>query len=547
MSLTASGAGAETLDRTDVRAALLSAVLLVVSLPPTLGHGLVFAALVPFLLRWARRRTGASLRWSVSYGALFFGSFWAINLLWVLRLTRVALWPVPAWAGQVLLLSLLGGLLGAALHGGRNFPLWIVAPLTWAGIEVLRADFLGPLSFPWSPLALALADTPVLLQVGAWVGETGLGIGIVVIASLIAGGLYRSTGLLSSGSSVHDAGAGGSGRRGSGVGRLLLAVALLGAWYSAGQARLSSTLSETVAALVLLQPNISLEAKRNDDAAIPASIAAIEALLSAAVQAGAGEIVLPETALPMDLDSEEGRAVIERWTAQTGRAIWVGGFALTDDGGLLNVLERVPAEPARRVEAEPGDTTTPPFAARWEKVALVPGVERAWGSEYRAGSTDQMPLAAGPALPAGALICIESTHARIAARHARRGARWLINVTNDSWLGEESRLSRTRAFAQHPAHLSLRAVETGLGVVRVGNNGWTGTVSPTGVRTEAIPPHMAGVRAVSVASMAGQTPYLRFGWILRFLTLGPLFLLLVRARTLVVPSEAAFPSPGAAR
>ena len=76
-------------DRRDVAAALLSALLLNLAGPPGLGV-LVFLALVPFLLRWARRRRMASLRWSVSYGALLFTLIWAIELLWVLRLTRVA-------------------------------------------------------------------------------------------------------------------------------------------------------------------------------------------------------------------------------------------------------------------------------------------------------------------------------------------------------------------------------------------------------------------------------------------------------------------------
>ena len=173
-------------------------------------------------------------------------------------------------------------------------------------------------------------------------------------------------------------------------------------------------------------------------------------------------------------------------------------------------------------------------------MALVPGVERAWGSEYRAGSPDQRPLDGGELPPAGVLICIESVHSGLARRHAARGARWLVNTTNDSWLAEEAPLSRTRAFAAHPAHMSLRAVETGLGAVRVGNNGWTGTISPDGARTEVIPPHIAGVRGAQVMSLEGATLFVRFGWLLRWLVLPPFLLLLIRARTLVVPSEATF-------
>ncbi len=548
MTVSASVDGAGVPDRTDVVAALASAVLLNAALPPSPLPALVFLAPVPFLIRWAHRRATSGALWSATYGALFFGFFWAINLFWVLRLTRIALWPVPAWGGQVMILSLLGALFGLALHGGRNLPLSVTAPVAWVGVEVVRADLLGPLRFPWSPLALALADWPAMLQPAAWVGETGLGIAVMLIAALLAGGLSRTTALLAGG--VQES-PNSRGSKGAGFGRMLLAAALLGGWFVIGSARLERVVPVPVGEVVLLQPNVPLKAKRDDDRAVASSVAAIEALLPAATRAGAGEIILPETALPMDLDSEEVRALLSTWTALTGRGIWVGGFAAHQDG-LLNVLERIPS--GRRAAAttwadstSDGQEADLVLGTRWEKVALVPGIERAWGSEYRAGSPDQPPLDAGVLPPAGVLICIESVHSGLARRHAARGARWLVNVTNDSWLAEESRFSRTRAFAAHPAHMSLRSVETGLGAVRVGNNGWTGTVSPTGVRTEAIPPHIAGVRAVRVVSLEGPTFYVRGGWLLRYLLLPALLLLLIRARTLVVPSEQRFRQSGHTR
>ena len=494
------------LDRSDVGAALASALLLALAGPPGLAF-LVFVAPVPFLLRWARRRRYSTPLWSARLGALLFGAYWAAELFWVVRITRVAWWAFPGWIGQVAILALLGAGFGLVLHAGRQLPLAVTAPLAWVASEIVRADLFGPLRFAWHPLALPLTDWPALLQPAAWVGEAGLGVGILVVASLGTEAIYRTTAWLS-----EDC-AGMEPRRTDGGWRpALLAVVLLGAWGWAGSARSTHLQTRTVASVVLVQPAIPLEARRDEAVALPASVEAIAPLLDAAVRAGDGEIILPETALPLDLDGAAARDTVAAWVARTGRPIWVGGFTGTDDGGVRNALVRF-------------DRSGP--TGRWEKVGLVPAVEWGPGNAYRRGAADQAPIpftATGEggesrSEPAGVLICIESTRSDLVRHHARGGATWLVNVTNDAWLAEESALSRTTAFRTHPAHLALRAVESGLGVVRVANNGRSGTVGPTGIWTEALPPHLAGVQQVEVRSSVEPTPWRRWGGGLRWLLL----------------------------
>ena len=512
------------IDRLDVVAALASALLLNLAGPPGIGL-LVFPALVPFLLRWARRRRLASLRWSASFGALLFTLWWAIELLWVLRIVRVALWPIPAYVGQVAALGLIGALFGVALHGGRRAPLFVTAPLAWAGVEVLRSDHLGPLDFAWSPLALPLVDALPLLQPAAWVGETGVGAAVVGVSGLVAAGLYRTTEWWTAGSGGRDPAV-----RGGGVVPMAAAVLVVAGWWWQGTARLDGLEARPVATLVALQPGIPLAARRDTARAVPESRAAIESLLDAAVAAGPGEIVLPETALPMDLDGEEARQIVAEWVERTRRPIWVGGFRGTEDGGIRNVLVRF-------------DRSGPTGA--WAKVALVPGVEAGPGSDYRPGPEGQLPIAfdGGPegdeAAPVGVLICIEATREGLVREHAAGGARWILNVTNDAWLAEDPVSTRTLAFETHPAHLQLRALESGLGALRVGNNGRTGTVDPAGRWTEVIPAHIAGVRSTRVESLSAPTPWVRWGGAMRWGALAGLGLLLLTAARGAVPDPTA--------
>ena len=74
----------------------------------------------------------------------------------------------------------------------------------------------------------------------------------------------------------------------------------------------------------------------------------------------------------------------------------------------------------------------------------------------------------------GVAICYEDTDSAQMRRLANLGAGFLVFMTNDSWFSDS-----VEAEA-HAWQATARAIETGLAVVRVGNNGVTGTISPDG-------------------------------------------------------------------
>ena len=75
------------------------------------------------------------------------------------------------------------------------------------------------------------------------------------------------------------------------------------------------------------------------------------------------------------------------------------------------------------------------------------------------------------------LICYEDTDPRLAARAKRMGADLIVLVTNDSWF------SNSAEAEAHASQAVLRAIETGLPIVRVGNSGVTGVIRPDGSAT----------------------------------------------------------------
>ena len=79
-----------------------------------------------------------------------------------------------------------------------------------------------------------------------------------------------------------------------------------------------------------------------------------------------------------------------------------------------------------------------------------------------------------PNIPSfGALICYEIIFPSEITNKQNR-PQWLINITNDAWYGDSA------GPRQHFISTVLRAVEEGLTIVRVANNGISGAITPLG-------------------------------------------------------------------
>jgi apolipoprotein N-acyltransferase len=114
-----------------------------------------------------------------------------------------------------------------------------------------------------------------------------------------------------------------------------------------------------------------------------------------------------------------------------------------------------------------------------------------------------------PGLPAFApLICYEAIFPGAIVDEADRPA-WMLNVTNDAWYG------RTSGPYQHFAIARTRAVEEGLPLVRVANNGISAVVDPLGRVLERTDLDAVGYVDAMLPSPVGRTPYARTGdWML---------------------------------
>lgn len=113
----------------------------------------------------------------------------------------------------------------------------------------------------------------------------------------------------------------------------------------------------------------------------------------------------------------------------------------------------------------------------------------------------------------GVAICFEDTDSAQMRRLAAMGAQALVFITNDSWF------SFSDEAVQHAWQSVARAVETGLPVIRAGNSGVTGVVTPAGRVSWLVGPEGRPLvdaqgtmfDRVAVSAAPRPTPYTRFG------------------------------------
>jgi apolipoprotein N-acyltransferase len=368
--------------------------------------------------------------------------------------------------------------------------------VAWAIAEWLRGHVFTGL--PWNLIGYAWSGgfpgAILMLQSVAWVGIYGLSFVTVLAASIPS--LLGNPSLLpiSLGRRLAPAIAAG----------LLVAVPSL-----AGAIRLEAT--PTVGSAVwlrLVQPSIP-QTMKWQPAAAQRNLRLLLDLSSAPATQKIAAVLWPEAATSFLL----GRDV--RLRREIGAIAADRGYVITGA-----VRANPPPGPVAQVwnslEAVNGDGE---IVARYDKAHLVPFGEyipfrgilplekiTPGNLDYTAGPgprTIQL-----PGLPPFApLICYEVIFPGAVVDEDHRPA-WMLNVTNDAWYG------RTSGPYQHFAIARTRAVEEGLPLVRVANNGISGVIDPVGRVVARIDLDTVGYADLPLPAADSETLFARSGdWI----------------------------------
>jgi apolipoprotein N-acyltransferase len=455
----------------------------------------------------------AALRgWLYGAGTLGLGTFWLAETLWL----------------NLLLVALVGAMWHAAwgwacrrvLPAG---PLLPAAPLLWVAMEMARLNW--PLSgYPWVFLGHALAASPVLVQAAD--------LGGVLLLSLLA----ATTG------TAFMALRRGERRAAASAGLLLAAAAVYGllrpATLDAGRP------GPRVAGV---QPNVPQALKRNPLSRRELYERGLQLSRQALAQDPPPEVLVwPETMWTVPLG--EGAAGDVWYPAEQGYPAYGPADAARESaealrplvqGGRTDVVlgslwRRLVDGRVRLSNSAVVFDAAGRLVGRHDKVLLVPGGESVpFGSLLPDGLRDLVedwiasaagflvdllpgpgfePLPVGGA-PCGVTICFENAYGEPSRESVKRGAAFLLNLSNEAWFGTSAE------HDQMELQSILRAVETRRALFRSTNSGISCLVRPDGRRPAPADRLLVGgadraVGGIFVAQVPlhdGLTPYVRWG------------------------------------
>jgi apolipoprotein N-acyltransferase len=443
---------------------------------------------------------GASFRlgWVFGFGFFLAGLYWIAAALFVdigrfWWLVPFAAAGLPAGFAIYIGLALLAtGLAARALDLPPAARICAFA-IAWSGAEWVRGHALTGL--PWNLLGYAWSGgfpgSLAVLQSTAWVGIYGLSFVTVLAASLPA--------LLGTPSIAPIS----AGRRWAPALVALLLVLVPGV---AGAIRLGATPTELTGTwLRLVQPSIPQSLKWQPMAA-QSNFSRLLDLSAAPAPHPLAAVLWPEAASPYLLgrDPAARRAI----TAIVPH----GGYLIT---GALRA--NPPPEPIAKIwNSLEAINDRGQIVAHYDKAHLVPFGEYVPLRQLLPIdkiTPGTMDLSAGPgprtmALPRlppfAALICYEAIFPGAVVDENDRPA-WMLNATNDAWYG------RTSGPFQHFAIARTRAVEEGLPLVRIANNGISAVVDPVGRVLARTSLDEIGYVDIALPAAAGRTPYDRIG------------------------------------
>ncbi len=459
-----------------VLGAVASGILQALAFAP---FGLADAAwfcLLPLLiaLRFVEPRDAFRIGW------LSGCTFWLITLFWLTRVTYFG------WSLLAMYCAIYHGLFawGVALWLRRfgnerlvaNMGLMLYGSLLWAGLEWLRSTF--GTGFAWNPLGVSQYENLAIIQIAAWGGVYAVSALMVWLNLAMGTTMLRYITLR-----------GRWGRRAHP--ELIAGFLLLALVFTFGMKR-AGVRGEAGVQLraALVQTGIPQDEKWDQEKVDLIYRRLTETTLQA-LTTDPDLVIWPETALPDDVRSSPPSYELVRNLATNGAPILVGSMdtAWEDDGpryfnsSFLFDERGVLIGQYDKIHLVAFGEFVPFRHALPFMKAMTP-IE----ASFDAGTNVTVFSVPDSGARFSVLICFEDTVAKLAREAVKKGARLLVNQTNDAWFDP------LWASWQHMAHSVLRAVENQVPVVRSANTGVTCHIDSMGRIRSILEDHAGGTR-----------------------------------------------------
>jgi apolipoprotein N-acyltransferase len=447
----------------DVFLSIIAGLLLVFSFPNFDLEFLAWFALVPLFLALE----GKSLLHSFISGFITgFVSFLGI-LYWIIVAVHTYGNVPLLLSGPILLLlvaylSLFIGTFTSLFHflqKRTSLPMLVLAPCLWVSLEYLRSFFLT--GFPWANLGYSQYLNLPFVQVADITGVYGLSFAILLVNVTLYLILNRWP------------------RRQFPYREAVLTTLVLLGIFAYGYFKMSALdqriLQSPSLRVGVVQGNIDQSIKW--DESFQKETLRIYERLSLKVAEGKPDLIIwPETATPFFFqEAKEYQPVVLDIPRKTDAFLLFGSPSYT----IVN--RRVNHYNSAYLVSKAGE-----IVGKYDKIHLVPFGEYVPLSDllFFIGSLGEgignFKSGRDPfifSLPQGqfgVVICFEVIFPDLCRRFVKRGANFLVTITNDAWFG------KTSAPYQHFAIATLRAVENRVFVARAANTGISGFIDPKG-------------------------------------------------------------------
>ncbi|MCK9572323.1 MAG: apolipoprotein N-acyltransferase [Candidatus Omnitrophica bacterium] len=374
--------------------------------------------------------------------------FWSFTVYWLVHVT------LPGTMMLVVYLSIytaIFGFLSVKVSGCRFYLKMFFIPAAWVCLEYLRGHLLT--GFPWALLAYSQYTNLPLIQIADFSGAWGVSFLVVlvnyVLYVFLAGRKNKPLSLLPL--------------------VLIFSFCLFYGFFRLAQVKVSAPGKACEIKISVIQANIAQELKWDKSA--QGYILQSYRQLTRGVFLDAPDLIIwPEAAAPglfgqdkklfdeIFVLAQEAKSNLLLGAVSRINENYFNSALLVDQNGQIDGIYH-------KLHLVPFGEYIPlknvfPFLEN-----IVPIGDISPGKEYF--------IFEKPA-KFGVLICFEDLFAELSRQFVRRGALFLINITNDAWYKQSS------AASQHFAASVFRAIENRVYLVRAANTGISGFINPQG-------------------------------------------------------------------
>ena len=438
---------------------ILSGLLLIPCFPKYDLEFLAWFALVPLLLAIKNKGQKSSFCHCFLTGFIFFCGV----TYWLNEVTGIKLIDF-LFIGIVLIAGYFGifGLVFSFIVKKTKFPIIVIAPLLWVSIEYLRshAGFLG---FPWALMGHSQYKNIPIIQISSFTGVYGVSFIIMMVNAVICEVICNRLKAYKS---------------------IITMVIIIGVSYSYGIVIMKKDTVKDKKNITVIQPNIAQEIKWQPEYMEENLKEHVDLSISASKDNNTELIIWPETATGSIRQDDYLRHTILSLAKEINTPLLIGSSQYAKFGA--SDLQEEMFNEAIFI------SSSGKIAEQYNKILLLPFVEYLpyketfpWPSRFFTNanyfqSGTEYTIFKLNDTKFGVVVCWESTAPEIFRRFVKKGANFMINISNEAMFGD------TAAPYHFASMVVFRAVENRIYIARSANTGISCFINPYGIITKHV-------------------------------------------------------------